>query len=226
MKKLIVLLVALLAQVALVNAQLTIQPEAAPVTTGQLVSAVTGGDNLSVGPGTAGFSFTVGADPLVVSALGIFDLANDGLTASHKVGIWDVAGTPTLLTSVTIPTTGTVDINSFQYMAVTPITLQAGHSYVLAAQYADVDFDLAKGNASVTLNPGATYGHSVLSSGTGFDFPDISVPGADAGFFGPNISFAPVPEPAAWGILTAGALAAIAAIRRWKARQAAGAAAA
>ncbi len=214
MKK-IILLIAILAQIALVQAQLTID---SAVNTGQLVTAVTGGDNLSVGPGTAGFSFTVGADPLTVSALGVMDVGGTGLTASHKVGLWDIATTPTLLASVTVPATGATDINNFWYMPVTQLTLQAGHSYVLAAQYADVDFDLAKGNANVSIS-GATFGNAMLSSGIGFSFPDISVPGANAGFFGPNISFAPVPEPATWGAITAGALAAWAAIRRWKARQ-------
>lgn len=217
-----ILLITALAQLAVVHAQFTIPTDVpvispATITTGQLLTSVTGGDNLSVGPGTAGFSFTVGADSLVVQGLGIFDVGNNGLTAAHKVGLWDISTAPTLLTSTTIGTSGGVAINSFLFTPVAPLTLQANHSYVLAAQYADVDFDLARGNAAVGIN-GAVFGHALLSSGTGFGFPDISVPSADAGFFGPNISFAPVPEPAAWSAISAIGLAALAAFRRWKAR--------
>jgi hypothetical protein len=219
MKKLI-LLIAIAAQVALVQAQLTILD--APVTTGQLVTSVTGGDPLSVGPGTAGFSFTTGTDQLIVQGLGVFDLGGTGLTASHKVGLWD-ATTQTLLTSVTVPATGATDINNFWYMPVTALTLQPSHSYVLAAQYADVDFDLTKANSTATLS-GATFGNALLSSGIGFSFPDLTLGQVNAGFFGPNMSFAPVPEPAAWAGVTAIGLAALAAIRRWKARQSTGAA--
>ena len=200
---LLILIVSLIAQVA---------------ACAQLITAFSGGDDLSVGPGTAGFSFTVGSQPETVQALGVWDASGTGLSSAHTVGIWDTTPQHNLLASATVPATGATDINNFWYVPTTPLTLQANTSYVIAAQYADTDLDLAKGNATSVSMTGATYGHALLSTGIGFGFPDFDASAADRGFFGPNASFTAVPEPTATAIVTAGLLAVIAALRRWKAR--------
>lgn len=157
---------------------------------------IVGGDALSVGPGTAGFGFTVGAAPISVAALGIWDDSGTGLFNSHAVGIWDAS--QTLIASVVVAPAASVDIGGFWYANLaTPLVLAAGQHYTLGARYGDSDFDFARGNVpTVTTDPRITLGAPVLSTGVGFEFPDIELPQAAAGFFGPNIAFAPVPEPA------------------------------
>lgn len=195
------------------------------ITSAQLISSFAGGDDLFIGPGTAGYSFTVGAEPLTVYGLGVWATSGEGLASSHTIGIWNESS-QSLLTSTTVPATGATEINGFWYVSIDPLALQANTTYRIGAQYADIDFDAARGNATSLTMTGASYGHAYLSSGLGFEFPDVDVSGADRGFFGPNAALAPVPEPALLGVVTAAGLAALAAIRRWKARQAAGAGAA
>jgi len=199
-------------------------------TNAQLIISVTGGNPLSVGPGTAGFEFQVGAQPLTLATFGVLDEFNDGvLSSSHTVGLWDVSAQNLVAKTVVAPGSATL-VNGFFYAnLLTPVTLFAGHTYRLAVQYSDIDLDLARGNVpqgGVSANSDITIKDAYLSSGSGFDYPNLNVSGANLGFFGPNAGFTPVPEPAWAGAITAGALAAWAAIRRWKARQAAGAAAA
>lgn len=189
----------------------------------QIIQSFSGGDPLSVGPGTAGFEFQVGAQPLTVATVGVFDEFNDGvLNGSHQVGIWN-ASTGTLLESATVaPSTSTL-VNGFFYVNLaTPLTLQAGTSFRIGASYGDIDLDLARGNipaANVTVNSDITLKDAYLSTGTGFTFPDLNVSGANEGFLGPNAGFSAVPEPASTAIVTAAGLAILAAIRRWKARR-------
>jgi hypothetical protein len=183
----------------------------------QLVASFSGGDDLSVGPGTAGYSFTVGAAPLTIRTLGVWESSGGfGLFSSHEVGIWDVSPQHNLLASVVIPATGATKIDEFWYMNLpTPLTLTAGSTYLIAAHYLDNDFDLARGNAtSVTVTSGVTVGDAYLSSGTGFEYPDLDVAGANKGFFGANAGFAPVPEPAAACAIVGIALAAFALARK------------
>ena len=198
-------------------------------TSAQIIGSFSGGDPLSVGPGTAGFEFTVGAQSLTIQTVAVFDEFNDGvLNSSHEVGIWTSADQTLVASADVTPQTATL-VNGFFYVNLaSPVTLQSGTTYRIGAQYSDVDLDLARGNvptANLAVN-GITLGDAYLSTGTGFTFPDLNVSGADSGFFGPNAGFSAVPEPASTAIVTAAALAALAAIRRWKARQSASAAAA
>ncbi len=169
----------------------------------QLIVGFTGGDELATGPGTSGVSFTM-SEPYTINSLGIW--AGSGvLTASHAVGIWDTTPNHNLLASVVVTPTGSTDLNGFWYVATAPLTLQSGVTYRLGAQYADIDFDTARGNATSATLAHGTLGDAYLSSGTGFEFPDVNVSGANLGFFGPNAAFLPVPEPAQLSVL-AGAL--------------------
>lgn len=183
----------------------------------QLVLSTSGGNEVSVGPGTAGFSFTTGAASETVRAVGVFDASalDAGLFNSHTVGIWDSA-THALLASAVVPASGAVAIGSFQYVNLAaPLPLAANHSFTLGAFYADNDFDLSLANVtSVSLAPNNGIGHALLSTGSGFGFPDLDVSGANLGFFGPNVSFNAVPEPAASAALAGLALLAFAALRR------------
>lgn len=195
-----------------INAQLTVDP------TQFVVTDFTGGNPVSAGPGTAGFEIMVGATPLTLSTLGVFDEFNDGvLNNPHTVGVWD-ATTQSLLAKVTVAQATATEINGYFYQnLITPITLQSGHLYRLAVQYSGIDLDLSRANvlaANVHVNSDITLRDAYLSSGSGFDFPDLNVSGANLGFFGPNAGFAPVPEPALTAMLTALALLGVGVYKR------------
>lgn len=184
-------------------------------TNGQIVSSVSGGDELSVGPGTAGFEFTVGAQPVTIATLGVYDSSQDGvLNSSHTVGIWN-ASSQALVGSVTVNPSTATDVNNYFYSNLSaPITLQAGATYRIGAQYADSDLDLALGNASSTTVSGVTLKDAYLSTGSGFEFPDLNVSSANNGFFGPNAGFSAVPEPSAYALVCAIGLLGFAVYRR------------
>lgn len=162
----------------------------------QLVMDFQGGNDLSVGPGTAGFSFTLG-EATTIRSLGLWDsdTTTPGLYSSHTIGLWD-ADTHLLLAQATVPAQGATAVGAFWYMPIAPVALQAGRAYVLGATYADSDFDFARGNvASVTTGFKGVMGDALLSNGTGFEFPSLNVSGANLGFFGPNMLSVAVPEP-------------------------------
>lgn len=167
----------------------------------QLIQTFSGGNDLSVGPGTAGFSFDV-MTPTTINALGIWDsTSGSGLFNPHSIGIWD-ATTHTLLASAIVPAGISSVVGGFDYVSIPQLTLAAGRSFVLGASYIDNDFDFAKGNiSSVTTLPGIVLHDALLSTASTFTFPDLNVSGANLGFFGPNAMFQAVPEPGAWGLV-------------------------
>ena len=151
-------------------------------------------------PGTEGFTFTTGADPLLYSMLGVYDWGNDGLGASHDVTLFTAAGVQ--ITSATVPSGGSATADSWQWIGIAPVTLSANTEYVLAASYVGDDPDhFYYGPA--TLPSGVTLGNAVWESGGTTVFPD-QVWGTAAGFFGPNMA---VPEPTTMSMtIIAGAL--------------------
>ena len=158
-------------------------------------------------PGTEGFTFTTGADPLEYNKLGIYDWGNDGLVASHDVTLFTAAGVQ--ITSATVPNGGSATADSFQWVDIAPVTLSANTEYVLAASYVGDDPDHFY-YGSATFPAGVTLGNAVWESGVTTVFPD-QVWGAGAGFFGPNMS---VPEPATISLVVIGLLAALTIRRR------------
>lgn len=161
----------------------------------QLVQTLSGGNDLSLGPGTAGFSFGVSI-PTTINALGLWDsTGGSGLFNSHSIGLWD-ATTHALLASAIVPAGISSVIGGFDYVSIPQLTLSAGRSFVLGAFYQDNDFDFARGNiSSVTTLPGIVLHDALLSSASTFSFPDLDVSGANLGFLGPNAMFQAVPEP-------------------------------
>jgi hypothetical protein len=183
----------------------------------QLIQSFSGGDPLSVGPGTAGYEFTANQQ-LTIQTLGIFDEFADGvLSGSHNVGLWN-ATTKALVAVATVTPQANLTGGFFWTQLAAPVTLQSGTSYRIGAQYGDIDFDLARGNvASVTADNRITLKDAYLSTGSGFGFPDLNVSGANLGFFGPNAGFAPVPEPSTCAAVGIGLLLGAVCWRRWKA---------
>jgi hypothetical protein len=82
-----------------------------------------------------GFQFTTLTD-IAVDSLGYLDNGQDGLAASHEVGIWNSAGTLLFSTSLSTGTlAGPVLANSqFSYSAITPLFLAAGDTYTIGAE--------------------------------------------------------------------------------------------
>ncbi len=122
---------------------------------------------------TIGMEFTPQAD-IQVTQLGVLDAGSDGagLQTSHDVGLWLNDGTP--LSTVTVTASSTLT-SGFRYEAITPVTLTAGVTYVLAAYYPNT---MAGDKLQVLSPPGPTATPFVtlssvsrLESGTGLTFP-------------------------------------------------------
>jgi hypothetical protein len=147
---------------------------------------------------TFGYSFVVGSQPISVTDLGIYDPSSGiGLNFSHDVGLWDSFGT--LLGSVNVPSGSSATLfNGFWYEPITagPVSLAAGNTYVLGAQYNINDTDLGIIRAVTTTSPEVTFGTAYTSFSFTLAFPATPVPSLDDGYFGPNALYTTVPEPA------------------------------
>jgi len=149
---------------------------------------------------TIGWSFSVGAVSVQLTALGIYDHNGDGIEDAHPVGIWTAAGA--LLAQATVPagTAGTL-VGSYRYVTVAPpLTLSAGQTYVVGAYFGPVidRCDSACGDASLysgleTYDPRITFLQSrqnqSIGGGGSLAFPDLNA-GVTEGFFGPNFLLA------------------------------------
>ena len=168
---------------------------------------------------TFGYDFTVGAEDIVVSALGFWDQDSDGLFEDHQVGIWNSDGS-TLLASTTIAAgTGSVLDSGFRFENIANLTLSAGTNYLIGA------FNGTTGNDQVTRFATATADPAITLGSTRFDLAfdgSFSAPigsqgvGFDDGYFGPNFQLAAVPEPATWAFMILGFGAIGGAMRRQK----------
>jgi hypothetical protein len=170
----------------------------------------TGGGLLGPLAGTYGWTFTLSL-PVVVQDLGYFDFGGNGLSVSHDVGIWDSGGT--LLVSATVPS-GTAGFlqDNFRYTSATAVLLPIG-TYTIGG----FDPESADGiivSASITTASGITYGASRSISGASLIFPTGDVHANGDSYFGPNFTFAAVPEPATTGLFLLGGAVAYAIARR------------
>lgn len=120
---------------------------------------------------TGGWEFTVQSD-LTVTSLGVYDCGDNGMTQSHQVGIWDKAG-PQLVTTVTIPAgSGSDLVDHFRHQTIPGLTLEAGHSYVIAATYPQSGTDCVVTHGSFAIDPRVSYvvGREIFSP-LGFIYP-------------------------------------------------------
>jgi hypothetical protein len=115
------------------NATLTVQANQAPPLQFLYERRDGNRDNYS---GTIGGSFLVGSVDTPVTHLGYYDLNQDGLNLSHRVGIWPVTGGTTPVGFVTVPAgAGTLLTNGYRWVALdTPILLRANTTYILGAE--------------------------------------------------------------------------------------------
>lgn len=169
-----------------------------------------------------GWQFTV-TEPLSVSALGWFDLRQDGLARSHEVGLWN-RDTQALLGSVVVAsgTVGTLD-GFFRYTSLgSAVALSSGTTYVIAGLDVGANGDghvwtPAIGGFNNEVNGFASDARvSVGPAGTaigqevgGFQFPTASIGDTRTAAFGPNFLIAEpvvaaIPLPPSVALLVVG----------------------
>jgi hypothetical protein len=168
--------------------------------------------------GTLGWTFSL-STPLVVTDLGYYDAAGDGLSDSYPVGIWDGSGT--LLTSATVlsGTSGTL-MDGFRFVSITPITLGPGGYTIGAFANATSTDDFRFLVPNFTTISGLMFGANATSPSGGLIMP-APVGGTGAGYFGPDFLAATstVPEPRSLYVLAAGLIALFLAQRRIRNRR-------
>lgn len=169
-----------------------------------------------------GWQFTV-TEPLSVSALGWFDLGQDGLARSHQVGLWN-KNSQALLGSVVVAsgTVGTLN-GFFRYTSLgSPVALSSGTTYVIAGLDVGANGDghvwtPALGgfnnqvngfssDARVTVGPAGT---AIGQEVGGFQFPTASIGDTRTAAFGPNFLIAEpvvaaIPLPPSVALLVVG----------------------
>jgi hypothetical protein len=153
------------------------------------------------------------------------ELNGNGLADAHAIGLWSSGGS--LLRNVTIfdgtgdPSNGELTATNFRYRDVTPLLLTAGATYVLGATYASSrDAYHFNGPGAFASIDQITVIGGVQQNG-GFAFPGRPIANSTL-IVGPNFriagdAVAPVPEPAAWGLMIAGFGGAGMALRRRRA---------
>lgn len=168
---------------------------------GSLALVPTGGTVASDGRSfMLGWQFSV-STPITIDGLSYFDAGNDGLTDSHRVGIFD-NGTSALLVSATIPSgTGATLVGGFRTVAVS-FTLNPG-TYVIGGQSLTASDGFLFTVPTVTTAPGVTYLAERELGTASFVMPTAG-PFSEKGIFGPNFTITAggaVPEPGTFSLI-------------------------
>jgi hypothetical protein len=186
--------------------------DAIPAISFQLTPANVGTDD----PQSLGWVFSTNTD-VAVSALGFYVGAQNGLTQTHEVGIYDLSGN--LLVSTTVSSSDPL-VGWFAYHPVATTVLSAGGTYVIAAETgAD---PLAWNPNGFTVSPSINWVSDAWVYSDSLVFPtgsDYALYGVNTnGYFGPNfLDPVETPEPATITLfLLGGGL--LSAVRRRKQR--------
>ena len=164
---------------------------------------------------TYGFDFTPVQD-ITVDSLGYYDWGQDGLTASHKVGIWTTSGI--LLESTTVTTANSTlsgpvfHGGQFRFTPIAGLNLDAGTTYRFGASTGSPAADLwisagigvshSPSLATVELNPpGGSGGYYIESE---FTLPTNRADGWGGVYHNGSLtaSVTAIPEPTAISLST------------------------
>lgn len=160
-----------------------------------------------------GFSFTA-TSAVTVTSLGYYDFGGDGFATAHEVGIFDSAGT--LLASAGLNAgSGDALIGQFRYASITPLSLAAGQTYVIAATTHGSADPWAYGNAypaDATVSDFHTTVPIVITANSALflyqsdnQLRNPTEHYSNYTFYaGPNFTILGVPEPANWTMMLSG----------------------
>jgi hypothetical protein len=143
--------------------------------------------------GNDAFFFTPATD-IVVSALGMYDHNQDGLTQVHTIGLYQVSGS-LLLQSVTVGPSDGFIYGVFRFQSISDTRLFAG------TQYAVSGFTVAAAGSHAWKPPGLVIAPQIGYNGYSFNYtgsPSLPTGPLDrtTSFFGPSFLFSNAPEPA------------------------------
>jgi hypothetical protein len=144
---------------------------------------------------TVGWEFDVVA-PVAVTHLAWFDQDRDGLSTSHRVGLWDSTGR--LLADAAVPQGAEAVLDDiWRIVPITQVTLLVGRGYLIGGMnYAASTDRIAGGVLDHVVDPRVAYGGSRYAMpGTGFSAPTHVSAGIN-GLYGPSFNVVAVPEPA------------------------------
>ncbi len=141
---------------------------------------------------TIGNEFTVGASPITINALGVWDSLNDGLRVNHSVGIWTTTSTTAVATATVQSGTASVLSGGYRYAPISPVTLSANTTYRIGVLFPGgtsitVDAFNESNTYPVTAGPGLSLGaDSRYAGGSTLTRPDTVGGGAGGRWAGGN----------------------------------------
>ncbi|MGO9586981.1 MAG: DUF4082 domain-containing protein [Limisphaerales bacterium] len=141
---------------------------------------------------TSGYAFSFNQDVLI-SAVGIFDSGDNGLTTTNQLGIWTDSGS--LLASKLFDSTVSPVLDShFRWLSLdTPLLLSANTAYRVGTYGTEPGLQGAVGPASLSSN--VTFIAEVGSSSGSFTFPQSSTQRTSgAAYIGPNLRYTVIPK--------------------------------
>jgi hypothetical protein len=183
--------------------------QSAPVAALSLTPA-SAGDGLTV-PQTHGYEFVANA-AITLTHLAWYDTSSsatpDGLNRPHEIGLWSSDGTLLATASLAAGESGVLE-GRFRYVPISPVTLTAGNSYIIAGTNGN-DGALVSDNTEFLVNvpanrqsidPAITIVQGRVRSGSALSFPNqsISIPGPGGAQVGPSFSFVPAASPLTFG---------------------------
>lgn len=149
--------------------------------------------------GNDGLKFTVGAQNIQVTALGYFDYQLNGLASAHDLAIYTLGGTT--LASTTLPALSEHINGDFRFSSITPLTLQAGTSYMLVGYDIGQGVDPVNKSGVGAVGPGITFnGYYYNYNSFGFVDPASAAQYSPA-YLGPNFEYTVIPEPSTYALL-------------------------
>ena len=164
-------------------------------------------------PFSIGFVFSV-SQSLNLTALGQFDVANNGTVSTAKVALfnWDtgVKITETALTGGGLEETGVYDT---YFVTIPTVVLSTGTNYMLATEVTANDF--AYGNGIMSVDPNVNWlagraspvGSPAMpgtANTTTFSIERLDEPSGS--YFGPNMKVSAVPEPTSVALVGLGGM--------------------